>query len=177
VDDFEVAGRIDDQSGDLADVASASIRRCILNDGVADFEEFLRNTHSLVFLETHEKAREKRGANDLKFLSLWVTKLHALCKIGLLTHARVVVLKRKKRECQTLSVAGLSNLRPEQVSKFVDGLIGSDRVVLGEDTLDVVETIADSDILNNVTGMEDVSTSRWNLDLDRSSRCIGTLTH
>ena len=75
----------------------------------------------------------------------------------------------------------------EQVSELVNWLIGTHSVVLWEDSGDVVEAIANADVLNQVTLVEDVRSGWWNLNLDvlSISRCalhdeshlLSTLAH
>ena len=84
-----------------------------------------------------------------------------------MAHSNVVVLKRDQREGQALHVPSLGQLLSDQVCELVDWLVGSHGIVLWEDTFDVVEAVANTNVLDDVARMENVS-PRWrDLNFDR----------
>ena len=83
-------------------------------------------------------------------MRLRVGQLDALAQIYILAQPDIVVLLAQEREGQTFDIAGLGKLLPDQVCEFVDGLVRANCVVFGEDAINVIETIANTDVLNHV---------------------------
>jgi hypothetical protein len=92
VDNLKVAACIDDHSCDSTDVLCASFGFSVANNGIANFEKFLRNVLRLVLLEAHQEAGQERSSNDLELLSTRVRELNALIFVKFLSHPNVVVL-------------------------------------------------------------------------------------
>ena len=62
----------------------------------------------------------------------------------------------------------MGNLVSQQVSELIDRLIGADCVIFGEDALDIIEAIADTDIFDHIARVQDISTCWWNLNYNLS---------
>ena len=75
-------------------------------------------------------------------------------------------MEGNEREGQTFNVARLRQLLPHQIRKLVNRLVCTNRVVFWEDALDVIEAVADADVLNHVARVQDVRPGWRNLDLD-----------
>ena len=92
-----------------------------------------------------------------------------------LTHVLVIVLKGEEREGERLDVAGLSHLCADQVSELIDWLEGTNGVIRREDSLNVIEAITNTNVLNHIAWVQNVGASGRNLDLDASLILIGSL--
>ena len=156
MDHFEVILRVQLNYTDSAHVPRTSLVLWIENNRVADLEDLLRLRLVLVRLQCLQKTWQQRGAHLLELNRLRIRQRHCLVQVWLIAQVGVVFLDGHQSKRQTLDEACLGQFVSEQVGELVLRNEPADGVGRWRHEGNIVEPIADTDLLSNVTRMQDV---------------------